>query len=69
MSILMMKLKPPVLTICILITNIIRTCVFALTRATQCQKYKSEKILLKFKLFIKKLIQLLEESGLRLSKQ
>lgn len=29
MSILMMKLKPPVLIICILITNIIRTCISA----------------------------------------
>lgn len=64
----MMKLNTPVLTTCILITNIIRTCAFAYIQNDSVRD-KSEKILLKFKLFIKKLIQLLEKLGLRLSKQ
>lgn len=68
MFISMMKLKSPVLTVCILISNIIRT-FLPTSRATQCQRYKSEKIVLIFKLLIKKLIQLLEELGLGLLKQ
>lgn len=64
----MMKLNTPVLTTCILITNIIRTCAFAYIQ-NDSMRDKSEKILLKFKLFIKKLIQLLEKLGPRLSKQ
>lgn len=46
----MMKLKSSVLTICILITNIIRNII----QGDTVQQYKSEIILLKFKPLTKK---------------
>jgi len=42
---------------------------FSISRGAQSHGYKSEIILLKFKLLIKKLIQLLKELGLGFLKQ